>query len=93
MQVIAKYTDKSEFSPDNYVTSMLYDFAGPLTDIVSNIQGGETGGMYQLGFDTGIDLQLPLQNTNDELNTNIEALLAKMKAGDVKVIQNTDPVE
>ena len=55
--VIAKYTDKSEIDPDHYVTSMLYDFSGPLTDIVGNIQKGESGGMYNLGFDTGIDLQ------------------------------------
>lgn len=93
VQVIAKYTDKSEFSPDHYVTSMLYDFAEPLTDIVSNIENGQSGGMYQLGFDTGIGLQLPLQHTSDELNSAIEALLADMEAGNVKVIRNTEPVE
>ena len=27
IKVIAKYTDKSEFAPDNYVTSALYDFS------------------------------------------------------------------
>ena len=93
VQVIAKYTDKSEFSPDNYVTSMLYDFAGPLIDIVGNIQNGQSGGMYQLGFDTGIGLQLPLANTSDELNASIEALLADMEAGNIVVVRNTDPIE
>jgi len=94
VQVIAKYTDKSEFSPDHYVTSMLYDFAGPLTDIVSNIESGQSGGMYQLGFDTGIGLQLPLQNTgDDDLNASIEALLAEMEAGNVQVVRNTEPIE
>lgn len=94
VQVIAKYTDKSEFAPENYVTSMLYDFAGPLVDIVGNIQGGESGGMYQLGFDTGIGLQLPLQNTGDDaLNASIEALLAEMEAGNIEVIKNTEAIE
>ena len=93
VQVIAKYTDKSEISPENYVTSMLYDFAGPLTDIVSNIQSGETGGMYHLGFDTGIGLQLPLQNASDELNASIEALLSDMEAGNIEVIKDTEPIE
>ncbi len=72
---------------------MLYDFSEPLLDIVGNIQNGQTGGMYHLGFDTGIGLQLPLQNTGDDLNASIEALLADMEAGNVEVIKNTEPVE
>lgn len=91
--VIAKYTDKSEFAPDNYVTSMLYDFSDPLTNIVRNIENGESGGMYHLGFDTGIDLQLPLSNASDELNADIEALLNDMKAGNVTVVKDTEPIE
>lgn len=91
--VIAKYTDKSEIDPEHYVTSMLYDFSGPLTDIVENIQKGEAGGMYNLGFDTGIDLQLPLQHTSDEVNAEIEALLEDMKAGKIEVVKNAEPIE
>jgi basic membrane protein A len=91
--VIAKYTDKSEFAPDNYVTSMLYDFAGPLTDIVGNIQDGEAGGMYNLSFDTGIDLQLPLLNVGDDINSSAETLLDDMKSGNVEVIKNTEAIE
>jgi basic membrane protein A len=93
IKVIAKYTDKSEFAPDNYVTSALYDFEGPLTDIVGNILNGERGGNYNLGFDTGIDMQLPLTNASDEINTFAEELLADMKAGNVEVIKDTAPIE
>ena len=93
IKVIAKYTDKSEFAPDNYVTSALYDFEGPLTDIVGNIVDGEGGGNYHLGFDTGIDMQLPLTNANDELNAEAEALLEEMKAGNIDVIKDTTPIE
>ena len=91
--VIAKYTDKSEIDPDHYVTSMLYDFSGPLTDIVENIQNGQSGGMYNLGFDTGIDLQQPLQHVSDQINAETKALLEEMKAGKVKVVKNTEPIE
>ncbi len=91
--VIAKYTDKSEIDPAHYVTSMLYDFSGPLTDIVANIQKGQSGGMYNLGFDTGIDLQLPLQHVSDELNAETEALLKDMKAGKITVVKNSEPIE
>ena len=93
IKVIAKYTDKSEFAPDNYVTSALYDFEGPLTDIVGNILNGERGGNYHLGFDTGIDMQLPLTNASDEVNAFAEQLLANMKSGEVNVIKDTTPIE
>jgi basic membrane protein A len=91
--VIAKYTDKSEIDPEHYVTSMLYDFSGPLTEIVSNIQEGQIGGMYHLGFDTGIDLQLPLQNVSSEIDSETQALLDDMKAGKIEVIKNSEPIE
>jgi basic membrane protein A len=93
VKVIAKYTDKSEFAADNYVTSALYDFEGPLTDIVSNIVDGERGGNYHLSFDTGINMQLPLTNASDEVNTFAEALLADMKAGEIEVVKDTTPIE
>ncbi len=93
VKVIAKYTDKSEFAPDNYVTSALYDFEQPLTEIVGNILDGETGGNYNLGFDTGIDLQLPLTNASDEINERAENLLEDMKSGEITVIKDTTPVE
>ena len=32
--VTAKYTDKTAYAPQNYITALLYDFAGPLKDIV-----------------------------------------------------------
>ena len=42
--ITAKYSDKSTFAPDNYITSILYDFAGPLENIINRIKAGETGG-------------------------------------------------
>ncbi len=93
IKVIAKYTDKSESAPYNYVTSALNDFVGPLTDIVGSILEGDRGGNYHLSFDTGIDMQLPLTNASDEINTLAEDLLAEMKAGDIEVIKDTTPIE
>lgn len=91
--VIAKYTDKSEFSPNNYVTSMLYDFAGPLVDMVTSIMGGETSGNYHLGFDTGIGLQFPLTNVPDGVEADIQAIIDKMIAGDINVVKDTEVIE
>jgi basic membrane protein A len=93
VKVIVKYTDKSEFSPDTYVTSMLYDFAGPLTDIVGSIIGGETSGNYNLGFDTGIGLQFPLQNVDEGISTQAEEIIQSMIDGDIVVVKNTEAIE
>jgi len=67
----AKYTDKSNFAPEQYVTSLLYDWTGPLKEIVQKIMDGERGGYYPLSFDTGVAIQLPLRNAPDELPRRI----------------------
>ena len=89
----AKYVDKSSYAPDNYLTAVLYDFAGPLKEITQKIMNGERGGYYPLGFDTGVDIQLPLKNTSPEVNSAIEQLVKDVKAGKVTVKKDTTPIE
>lgn len=91
--VTAKYTDKTNFAPENYISSVLYDFEGPLTEIAQKIMDGETGGYYPLGFDTGVALQLPLSNVPEELNTAMGELIAQIESGEIEVIKNTEPIE
>jgi basic membrane protein A len=89
----AKYVDKASFAPDQYITSVLYDWEGPLKEIVQKIMAGETGGYYPLGFDTGVAIQLPLRNVSDELNSEIEQLVADIESGKIEVVKNTEPIE
>jgi basic membrane protein A len=89
----AKYVDKASFAPDHYITSVIYDWEGPLKEIVQKIMEGETGGYYPLGFDTGVALQLPLQNVSDELNGEAEQLVADIESGKIEVVKNTEPIE
>ena len=88
-----KYTDKSQYAPDNYLTSVLYDWAGPLKDIVQRIMKGETGGYYPLGFDTGVALHLPVRNASDELNSEIKQIVADVQSGKIQVVKNTEAIE
>lgn len=83
--VTVKYTDKKEYAPDNYATSLLYDFAGPLSEIYDNILAGETGGYYPLGFDTGVALQSPISNVDAEVVKEVETILADLVAGKIEV--------
>lgn len=91
--VTAKYTDKSTYAPDNYMTSLLYDFAGPLKDIYAKIQAGETGGYYPLGFATGVALQTPLKNVSPEVQAEMDALLADLRAGKIEVVKDTSEIK
>jgi len=90
--VTAKYTDKAGFAPQHYVTSVLYDFAGPLRTIVRRIQRGETRGNYPLGFDTGVGLQFPLRNIPDTVNATMRRLMTDLVAGKIKVVKDFTPV-
>ena len=91
--VTAKYVDKSNFAPDHYITAVLYDWAGPLKDIVQKIMAGETGGYYPLGFDTGVAIQMPLRNVSDELNSEVEQIIADIQSGKIEVVKNVEPIE
>ena len=91
--VTAKYTDKTNYAPDNYVTSVLYDFAGPLKAIIERTMKGEKGGYYPLGFDTGVAIQLPLKNAPDDVNSEVEKVVADVKDGKITVIEDITPIE
>jgi basic membrane protein A len=89
----AKYVDKSSFAPDNYITALLYDWAGPLKDIVQRIMNGEPGGYYPMGFDTGVAIQMPLRNVPEELNGEIDQIVQDIKSGKIEVVKDTTPIE
>ncbi|MEN4010485.1 MAG: BMP family protein [Chloroflexota bacterium] len=93
VMVTAKYTDKTTYAPDNYLTSLLYDFAAPLQDIYARIQAGETGGYYPLGFATGVSLQTPLRNVSPEIQASMDTLLEDLRAGRIEVIKDTSEIQ
>jgi basic membrane protein A len=91
--VTAKYSDKAQFAPDNYITSLIYDFSGPLKDIVTKVQAGEKGGYYPLGFDTGVKLQTPLNNVPASVSTEMDTVIADLVSGKIQVVKDVNPVE
>jgi hypothetical protein len=91
--VTAKYIDKTNFAPKNYITSLLYDFKGPMKEIVGRIQKGEKGAYYPLGFATGVGVQFPLQNVDKAVQPAIETIVNDVKSGKTQVVKNTDKVQ
>ncbi len=91
--VTAKYTDKSSYAPKNVITSLLYDFAGPLKEIVTKIQADQKGGYYPLGFATGVKLQLPLKNVGEDVNAAAAKAIEDVKSGKIQVIKDNTPIK
>lgn len=86
--VTAKYTDKSSFAPDNYVTAELVDFSKPLLEIVKEIMDGKTGRMYGMDLGKGIDIQFPLKNVPAEVENKLKTIIEDIKAGKTEVIKD-----
>lgn len=91
--VTAKYTDKTSFAPNNYITSLLYDFKGPMKEIVGKIMKGEKGGYYPLGFNTGVALQMPLKNVDPALSDEVQKVMDDIKSGKIQVVKDVTPIK
>jgi len=91
--VTAKYTDKSSYAPENYITAFLYDFTIPLKSIYDSVQAGQLGGYYPLGFDTGAFIQTPLQNVDPSVASEVEAIIQDVIDGDIEVVKDTSEIK
>lgn len=91
--VTAKYTDKTSFAPTNYITSVLYDFAGPLEEIVTRIKAGELGGYYPLGFATGVKVQTPLKNVDPAIEAQVQEVIQKVVDGTIVVVEDSTEIK
>ncbi len=90
--VTAKYTDKSQFSPDHYASSVIYDFTKPLDDILGKIAGGETSGYYPLGFTTGVAIQTP-DNLPADAKQKVEQAVSDVRDGKTTVTKTLTPIK
>ncbi|WP_116452989.1 BMP family protein [Blastococcus litoris] len=88
----AKYTDKSNLSPDHYLTSVIYDFSVMLDDILSSIEDGETGGYLGMTYEQGISLQTP-QNVDQAVADEVNAIVEQLASGEIEVERDVTPVE
>jgi basic membrane protein A len=91
--VTAKYIDKTNFAPKNYITSLLYDFKGPMKEIVGKIMNGDKGTTYPLGFATGVAIQFPLKNVDAKLSTDIQTLVDNVKSGKIQVVKDITAIK
>lgn len=53
-----KYTDKSKNGPEHFAATVLYDFVGPMQEIIEKIEGDETKGYYVISFGKGASVEV-----------------------------------
>jgi len=87
----AKYTDKSNLSPDHYLTSVIYDFSVMLEEILTSIEDGETGGYLGMSYEQGISLQEP-QNVDQAVADEVNQIVADLAAGTIEVERDVTPI-
>jgi basic membrane protein A len=87
----AKYTDKSNLSPDHYVTSVLYDFSVMIDDILTSVEDGKTGGYLGMSYEKGISLQEP-KNVDQAVIDQVDEVVQKLASGDIEVERDVTPV-
>ena len=79
-----KYTDKSQNGPDHYAATVLYDFVGPLGEILDDIEGDTTTGHYVIGFGKGASVEMGDQ-LPDEAKAAVDEAVAGITDGSIKV--------
>ena len=87
----AKYTDKSDLAPDNYLTSVIYDFSVMLDEILTKVQDGTTGGYLGMDYDKGISLQEPA-NVDKAVAAQVDKAVEDLKSGAIEVKRDVTPV-
>lgn len=88
--VTSKYTDKSQYAPEHLAASVIYDFTDPLVELLGNIEDGERGGYYQMGFDAGISIDLA-DDVPPAVAEAVEQAIADIKSGAITVALNFEP--
>ncbi len=83
--VTVKYTDKSSFIPENFVTSYIYDFGVALDYIVGRVLEGEKGGYYKMEFGKACYILTPLQNVPESVNTEAQKIINDIINGKITV--------
>lgn len=85
------YTDKQELAPDNFTTSLLFDFGTVFTDVVGQILNGVPGGYYQMQPGKGMSLA-PISNVSDDVATEVNAAFEKIASGEIAPVENTKEI-
>lgn len=92
--ITTKYTDKTDLAPDNFLTSDLFDFKVPLTEILGRFIDGEKGGFLYLDYGEGLAraTQFPIRNVSDAVNAQVREIATAVAAGEIDIARNQQEI-
>ncbi len=92
--ITTKYTDKTDLAPENVLTSDLFDFRVPLTEILGRFIDGEKGGFLYLDYGDGMAraTQFPIRNVSDAVNAQVREIATAVAAGKVDIDRNQQEI-
>lgn len=94
--VTSIYTDKSQLSPEHFLTSDLFKYNSLMKEIVSDIVNeGKRSGLYNMeyGEDKGRYIKLPVNNVSEKTNNWIKDIAKKVARDKIEVEENLDEIE
>ena len=94
--VTSIYTDKSQLSPNHFLTSDIFNYNSLMKEIVGDIVNeGKKSGLYNMeyGADKSRYIHLPVSNVSEETNEWIEGIAKKVASGEIEVEENLDEIE
>lgn len=94
--VTSIYTDKSELSPNHFLTSDIFNYNSLMKEIVGDIVNEDKrAGLYNMeyGENKGRYIHLPVSNVSEETNDWIKDIAKKVASGEIEVEENLDEIE
>lgn len=85
------YTDKTTMAPDNFTTSLLFDFGVVYKEVVGQILAGTRSGYYQMQPGKGMELA-PMTNVPDDIAAEVKTAFDKIVSGEIVPVENTTDI-
>lgn len=88
------YTGKQGFSPGRFLTSDLFDFTGPLMEILSRIKDGNLAGFIPMRWGEGLARYtlFPVRNVSLDVDAQIRDIARRIGTGEIAVPYDPSPV-
>ena len=88
--ITTTYTSKKVQAPKNYLTSDLFNFTIPLTEVLKKRLAGQKSGYVLLEYGKGKAryAEFPISNVSDDIQAKVKQIAEDVASGKIKVVKN-----
>lgn len=92
--ITTTYTGKKVQAPNNYLTSDLFNFIIPLTEVLNKLFAGEKSGYVLLEYGKGKAryAEFPISNVSDDIQKKVQQIAEDVASGKIKVVKNLSKI-